>query len=286
MKQLLFVLFCLTLVSCSSSEAVIPTPPQSNAFRTTKVVEYDGISVKLIIDKPENNEVDVLMVFRGTVMFDHLALDASRDALDRFKALLNRKDVMIVSVVYPEEGLLFGDNVAHAEAGLLWLKNEAEQELGIQLKKIALAGHSQGGYIVTRLNTMHQTAGVVANAPGPLNLEFRCRLEENGQVNATPVCDLLFNTYGSTLENPEAYRERSLLFFTNNHQSKILFFQGMNDGPIQMHSYPVFKTRMLNCTTCAGVDFFEMPELGHAALFQSGPARAQFNIFLEECWGE
>jgi hypothetical protein len=35
---------------------------------------------------------------------------------------------------------------------------------------------------------MYQTNGVIANGPGPLNLVYRCQLEENGQVqNGTLV---------------------------------------------------------------------------------------------------
>ena len=49
------------------------------------------------------------------------------------------------------------------------------------LEKIFIAGHSQGGYLVTRLNTMHPTDKVVANCPGPLDFQYRCALEEAGE---------------------------------------------------------------------------------------------------------
>lgn len=45
--------------------------------------------------------------------------------------------------------------------------------------------------MVTRLNTMHQTNGVIANAPGPINLVYRCQLEENGQIQSSAVCTKL-----------------------------------------------------------------------------------------------
>ena len=72
-------------------------------------------------------------------------------------------------MAYPQENLLFGDNIVQCE-GFVMVGNNASQELGITVNKIFLGGHSQGGYMVTRLNTMHQTHGVIANAPGPLNL--------------------------------------------------------------------------------------------------------------------
>jgi hypothetical protein len=106
--------------------------------------------------------------------------------------------MMIVSVAYPQEYVLLGDNIVKCEAALLWLKNKASQELGITVKKIFLGGHSQGGYMVTRLNTMHQTNGVIANAPGPLNLVYRCQLEENGQIQPSAVCTKLKKVYGTT----------------------------------------------------------------------------------------
>ena len=98
---------------------------------------------------------------------------------------------------------------------MLWVKNQASQDLGITVNKIFLAGHSQGGYLVTRLNTMHQTNWVIANAPGPLDLLYRCQLEESGKIQASYSCDNLRNEYGSTSTNPNAYSQRSLLNFND-----------------------------------------------------------------------
>ncbi|MFO7656989.1 MAG: alpha/beta hydrolase fold domain-containing protein [Bacteroidales bacterium] len=253
---------------------------QGNSFQIVKNISYNGVSVDLVINKPENNELDVLMVFHGTVRRDSLILQAAHNALDRFKSILERKDMMVVSVVYPEENLLFGDNIQHCEAALLWLKNMANSELGVTVKKIFLAGHSQGGYLVTRLNTMYQTDGVIANAPGPLNLVFRCQLEENGQIPNEMECTLLYNQYGSTATNPDAYFERSLLNFTDGFKSDILFVQGMNDSPIQMYSWPLFKQKVENCTNCQNTFFLELTGFGHNALFTSTQAKTEFNGFI------
>ena len=80
--------------------------------------------------------------------------------------------------------------------------------------------------MVTRLNTMHQTHGVIANAPGPLNLVYRCQLEENGQIQPSSQCALLNNIYGPTSSNPNPYFQRSLLNFSNGFLSDIIFFKG------------------------------------------------------------
>lgn len=248
-------------------------------FDTT--ITYNGISVDLVIDKPKGNEFDVLMVFHGTVNFNHLILDAAKNTLQVFQNLLEDKNMMLISVAYPEENLLFGDNIAHCETALLWLKNKAGSELDVKIKKIFLAGHSQGGYLVTRLNTMHPTDGVVANAPGPLNLLYRCELEEKGNAPATQACSLLRQEYGTTTSNPDAYLKRSLLRFTTSFTSDILFVQGLSDSPIQMYSWPLFKESLENCTNCKNIQFLELPGLGHSALFNSTQAQSAFNNFIK-----
>ena len=269
--SLLFIFFS----SCQKADDETIT-----AYRMTKNITFNNISVDVVIDKPAANEVDVLIVYHGTVLFDNKILEAANTTLDNFKRILNRSDLMIVSVAYPEENLLMGDNILQSEAALLWVKHLANEELGITVKKIFLAGHSQGGYLVTRLNTMHATNGVIANGPGPLNLVYRCQLEENGAIPSGITCTLLKNTYGTTTANPTAYHERSLLNFTDGFKSDILFVQGMEDSPIQMYSWPIFKEEVLNCTNCQTSEFLEVSGFGHTALFNSIEAKNAFNTFI------
>lgn len=187
--------------------------------------------------------------------------------------------MMIVSVAHPQENILFGDNIQHAEAALLWVKNKASKELGITVGKVFLAGHSQGGYLVTRLNRLHQTNGVIANSPGPLNLVYRCELEENGQVQSSSTCLKLKNVYGLTTANSSSYFERSLLNFTDEFKSDILFIQGQDDSPIQMYSWPSFKQKVVSCTNCQKSQFVDIPG-GHTALFTNTSAKTEFNNFI------
>jgi hypothetical protein len=163
----------------------------------------------------------------------------------------------------------------------LWVKHKAELELGVTIGKIFLAGHSQGGYHVTRLNAMHATDGVISNAPGPIDLVFRCMLEENGQLPSGITCGLLKEEYGSTTMNPEAYQQRSLINFTDGYLSDILFVQGLEDSPIQMRNWPIFKARLENCNDCKDIHFFELPDKGHNAIFNSLEAKEAFNAFIE-----
>jgi len=252
----------------------------SKSYKTTKSITYNKVNVDLIIDKPDRQEVDVLLVYHGTVQSDSSILSAAETTLNQFKNTLNRKDMMIVSVAHPQLNILFGDNINQAEAALLWVKNKASQDLGIKVNKIFLAGHSQGGYLVTRLNTMHETNGVIANAPGPLDLVYRCQLEETRKIQASYVCNNLRNAYGTTSENPNAYYQRSLLNFTSGFKADMLFIQGLDDMAIQMYSWPKFKEYILNCNNCSNSKFVEIDGAGHTALFESQKARSEFNKFI------
>lgn len=281
MRKRVFFGFILLILWTGSCSRTIDTR-KDEFYRETRSISYNGVQVDVVIYRPNLQELDVLIVYHGTVQFDRNIQTAANNILDRFIEILDNKTMMIVSVAYPEEGLLIGDNIAESEAALLWVKHEASRELGIQVKKIFLAGHSQGGYLVTRINTMHQTNGVIANAPGPLNLVFRCALEEEGKISRGIACSLLSNTYGPTIINPDAYYQRSLLNFTNRYKSDILFVQGMQDSPIQMYSWPTFKQQVNNCTDCQQVIFMEIADAGHAALFESHKAKQEFNQFIND----
>ena len=272
-------LLVLLFLSCEKDNSANQPNPNTSAYRITKSISYNSVGVDVIIDKPEGNEFDVLITYHGTVQSDSDILPAAETTLNQFKNILNRQDMMIISVAHPQLNILFGDNILQAEAALLWVKNKANQELGITVKKIFLAGHSQGGYLVTRLNTMHQTNGVIANAPGPLNLVYRCQLEENGQEPASYPCNNLRNVYGTTVANSNAYHQRSLLNFTNGFKSDILFVQGLDDMAIQLYSWPAFKQDVINCSNCQNRQFVEVPG-GHTAIFQSQTAKTEFNNFI------
>ena len=275
--RLIFLFSFIYFLSCSQENT---TEQSIDAYRLTQTITYNNINVDVVIDKPALNEVDVLLVFHGTVFYDSNLITAANTTLDKFKGILERNDMMIISVAYPQENVLFGDSIIECEATLLWLKNNASQELGITVNKIFLAGHSQGGYMVTRLNTIHQTNGVIANAPGPLNLVYRCQLEENGQIQSSTFCTNLRNVYGTTFNNPNAYFQRSLLNFTNDFKSDILFVQGLDDSTIQMYLWPTFKQDIISCSTCQNRQFVEIPGGGHVSLFESLTAKTEFNNFL------
>ncbi len=274
MNVLIGIAFLIS--ACQKKDVPDPSLP----YRMTKSIAYNNVQVDVVIDKPEGEAFDVLVVYHGTVVFDAKILEAANTTLDQFRKILDRKDMMIISVAYPEENLFMGDNLKQAEAALLWVQEKAGSELGIRINKIFLGGHSQGGYLVTRLNTLYKTNGVIANGPGPLNLVYRCRLEENGQVSNSVACTLLKNSFGTTIQDTSTYSQRSLLQFTKGFKSDILFVQGLNDSPIQLNSWPQFKQQVTDCTTCQARQFVDVPNSGHTALFESSEAREIFNHFI------
>jgi len=269
------------LIGCAATTPMDqPAPDQPSAGRQVRQVTFDGVTVTVIIDRPALGSIDALVVYHGSVQSDRDLLLAATTALDTFKGILDRQDMLLVSVLYPQENLPFGDGIRQAEAALLWVKRHAGPELGIRVGKVFLAGHSQGGYMVTRLNTMHSTNGVIANAPGPLDLVYRCQLEESGQILASTFCATLRRTFGPTTADPGAYQQRSLMNFVQAYTSDILFVQGLNDSPIQMHSWPNFKSQVTACAGCRGRRFVEIPGGEHGALFTSASARSEFNAFI------
>ena len=265
----------------ASNDDTSDTDEVLEAYRTTRSITYNDLEVDVIIDKPIGNSFDVLVVYHGTVWSDSQIHSAATMTLEKFSDSLQREDVMIVSVVYPEENLKMGDNIVYAEAGLLWVQQLAAEELGIEVKRVFLGGHSQGGYIVTRLNTMHTTDGVIANCPGPLDMRYRCQLEEDGLMQTSNQCQILLEEYGTTTENPAPYDAISLLNFTEGYKAPYLVFQGMDDADIQLHSWPIFTEALGNCTDCSSIQTVEVPNVGHPGLFESPTAAEVFNAFVE-----
>ncbi|TVQ49149.1 MAG: hypothetical protein EA371_03685 [Gammaproteobacteria bacterium] len=261
-----------------SAESAISPPPMLQGVRT---VSYGGVPVRVVIDQPPGPVADLLLVYHATVWFDDRIVAAAQHTLESFRRLLDHNDVVVVSVAYPQQDREIGEGLREAEAALLWAKHEAAGVLGITVNRIFLAGHSQGGYVVTRLNTLHATDGVIANAPGPLDLEFRCLLEERGNAPGSPECGLMVQRHGPASSNPQPYRERSLLSFTENFKADVLFVQGLDDSPIQMRSWPLFREAVQACTDCQESVFLEIAGAGHEALFFSAEARQAFNAFIQ-----
>ena len=73
-----------------------------------------------------------------------------------------------------------GDNLPYARAAVKWVKNSLDTYIAAQggsqtINDVYLFGHSQGGKLVTKINTLDTgIAGIVANAPGPIQFDETC----------------------------------------------------------------------------------------------------------------
>jgi hypothetical protein len=92
-------------------------------------------------------------------------------------------------------------------------------------------GHSQGGSLVHKLNTLVQTNGAIANAPGPIRLDQTCSVNEsNNGPNST--CTKLFGAYGTANATPlssNQYFLRSVENYVTGHLAPITYTQALDD---------------------------------------------------------
>jgi hypothetical protein len=290
-RTILISIFVALLTACGGGSgsavavavvsAPAPVSPPNTPVQGIRTIAYGGVSVQVVIHMPSTSVKDALVLYHPTVWFDDRILPAAENTLDNFKRLLQRDDMLLISVAYPQQSREIGEGLREAEAALLWAKNEASRALGLSIGRVFIAGHSQGAYVVTRLNTMHQTDGVIANAPGPLDFEYRCLLEERGSAPGSQECGLMVSRYGPVSANPAPYRRISLLSFTAGFKADVLFVQGLGDSGIQMRSWPLFKQAVQACTNCQQSTFLEVAG-GHDALFMSFEAREVFNQFIDQ----
>jgi hypothetical protein len=258
-----------------------PVSSPASAAQGLRTVTYGGVSVQVVIHIPPAAVKDALVLYHPTVWFDDRIVPAAENTLENFKRLLYRDDMLLVSVAYPQQNREIGEGLREAEAALLWVKNDASGALGVSVNRIFLAGHSQGAYVVTRLNTLHPTNGVIANAPGPLDFEYRCLLEERGSAPGSQECGLMVQRYGLASANPAPYRKISLLSFTEGFKADTLYVQGLDDSAIQMRSWPLFRQAVQACKNCQRPVFLDVAG-GHDALFTSFAAREAFNQFIDQ----
>lgn len=152
-----------------------------------------------------DSQIDVVVVFHGTqsdgANGDTIA-QAAFAMLDRFVdqtvTNLNIRDKIVFAVAYPQDNIsnarnlnisgtgtetstfLMGDNLPFARAAVGWAKNNLSTYIANQggnktVGDVYLFGHSQGGKLVTKINTLDTgIAGVIANAPGPIEFEQTC----------------------------------------------------------------------------------------------------------------
>lgn len=258
-----------------------PEPPTPEQFS----VVYNNYTIQGYTYTPTTTatSLDVVIGFHGTTETDSQAISAAANLMLVLKDVVGINDKILVTIAYPQENMLFGDNINNAEAALLWVQSNPVNTLGINVNNIYLFGTSQGGYLVSRLNTMYETAGIISNAPGPINLQIRCQADESLPLQQRArECQALFNQYGSATTVPQEYLSRSLITYATGHKSKALYIQGAEDTPFQSSRYNEYIAALNNCTDCAPFVslVIDLPLAGHQAWATTERGRQAVRDFL------
>jgi esterase/lipase len=296
-----FIFYFIILAGCSLDETIDTNKIEINNTKKSMIdidknsttiyyeTTYESKDLNFFLDNKFREissplKTKVLLVLHGTTWDNQKSLIAAKKIFIDTKKIIDNNinpDIFIISVAYPQEDMLVGDSIDYIENVYLWTIEKAEEELNLEIEDVYLFGHSLGGYYVTILNTMYETAGVIANAPGPLDLEKRCLIIEGNKQNEDEIaCNSILDRYGSVEDNPQAYINRSLINYTSNHKSKILFIQGMNDKKIQLLSHEKFKTKFIIDNSMNKNSFIEIESFGHDAIFKSSSAIKELNQFL------
>ena len=274
--------------------------------RTVAGVSTDKLTVTGHIYYPTSTnvgpEVDVVLLYHGTITAAGVSpLDSAQTFIDlaTTPSGLNLRDKILFSVAYPQDAIpvwvteaespsaefpefanvldidtfYFGDGLYHAEAALLWAKENLNSYLtsvgaGKSISRVYTFGHSQGAYMVHRLNTMHRVDGVISNAPGPIDLLDRCSGAQN-TINYT--CNKIRVGFGTTTADPDAYNSRSLKEYLTGTLSPQIFTQALDDDSYQVNlMQTVVEPGINTCTEYGPVEIKYYASGGHTA-FASNP---------------
>ena len=288
------------------------------------VTSYDSLTVRGSLYYPTSgnigSSVDVIILYHGTIGANGenpiLSAEYFLDLVTN-SSNLNIKDKIIFSVACPQDAIpewvannsliseqfpellgnyggnynnfLFGDNIEYAEAALLWVKNNLNAYMssnGIPktINKIFTFGHSQGAYLVHRLNTMHSVNGVISNAPGPIDLLDRCSIP--GEQTANYTCNKIGVKLGTISANPGAYNSRSLKSYLSGTLSPTLFTQALDDTPYQVNlMQTIVQPGLESCVNCASAEFKYYATGGHAAFVANPQLQADIRQFFKSGTG-
>ena len=208
------------------NNAQFPIVPTDGETHTINGTSYPVMGKLYVPVGLTDNQIDVVVVFHGTLTEGGNSTigQAASDMLDRFvntnTTNLNIRDKIIFSVAYPQDHIpqnrqfnltgvgteqadfLMGDNLPYARAAVGWVKNSLNAYIAAQggsktIKDVYLFGHSQGGKLVSKINTLETgIAGVIANAPGPIQFDQTCTAVPGGTS-----CSKVSAIYGTPEEN-------------------------------------------------------------------------------------
>lgn len=130
--------------------------------------------MQVVIHTPSASVKDALVLYHPTVWFDDRTLPAAESTLDNFKRLLQRDDMLLVSVAHPQQDREIDEGLREVEAALLWVK----QECGLMAARHGSASANPAPY--RRISLLSFTAGFKADA---LFMSFEAREAFNRSID-------------------------------------------------------------------------------------------------------
>lgn len=247
---------------------------------------------------PETN-IDVIVAYHPTITSQsQTIMQAAQNTLDVFLNTLNIKDKIIFSVAYPQDAIpaanqfgiggnedpnfVFESNLPYARASLLWAKNSLNAFMNANAitkttSKVFMFGHSQGGSLVHKINTLETTDGVISNAPGPIRLDLTCQSD-----GSNTTCTKLFNLFGPVATSSQ-YFNRSVAAYTTGLKSRTLYIQGQQDTTANGNQ-KLWMDQLIGTLTANGqfnADFTYLPVPGqHDAFMTSVEAQNAIRLFV------
>ena len=199
------------------ANAQFPIVPADGETHTIDGTSYPVMGKLYVPTGVAASSLDVVVVFHGTVGSGSIA-DAAQTALDTFlnTTTLNVRDKIIFAAAYPQDHIssslqfnlpgvgtetptfLMGDNLPYARAAVGWVQNSLNAYIAAQggtktINDVYLFGHSQGGKLVAKINTLDTgIAGVISNAPGPIQFDQTCSTATNNYT-----CDKVAAIHGA-----------------------------------------------------------------------------------------
>ena len=255
-----------------------------------------------------STSIDVVVVFHGTLAdapATTTIADASLTALNQFldQNNLNVRDKIIFSAAYPQDNIslarnlnisgtgastfLLGDNLPYARAAVGWVQNSLNGYLATQgvtktIGNVFLFGHSQGGKLVAKINTLDTgIAGVIANAPGPIQLDQTCAADPSNTS-----CTKIAAIHGaSSGDGSSPYNTIGLESYTSTHNAPILFTQALDDGTgggNQAAWLQDYFNAIQGISSNATSTLTTVATGGHAAFTTDATLQAAIRTFLSE----
>lgn len=297
--------------------------PKQTQNRSFVFESYNSLPVRgwLYIPPTSNPSYDVILLYHGTISTEGVT---PYNAAERFLNIalsqnkLSLEDKIIFSVAYPQDtvpswnteleslnqgradsqfpgiqisNFYLGDNLAYAEAALLWVMNNLDSYLssngfGTSVDKIYTFGHSQGGSLVHKLNTLHTIDGVILNAPGPIDLLTTCAFSEDTN-DSIFSCRKLKSGFFSTDIEPDKYNSISLTNYLTGLKSPSLYIQALDDttgnnngAPQVFNMQNILEPGLNDCMDCAPYTFNYYDTGGHEAFVTNSQVQQDIRAFV------